>query len=37
MIEDEKIIDLFFNRSEKAIQELDISKRSITTRISKVE
>ena len=34
MIEDEKIIDLFFNRSEKAIQELDIKYGKVCHKLS---
>ena len=34
MIEDEKIIDLFFNRSEKAIQELDIKYGKVYHKLS---
>ena len=34
MIEDEKIIDLFFNRSEKAIQELDIKYGKVCQKLS---
>ena len=34
MIDDEKIIDLFFNRSEKAIQELDIKYGKVCHKLS---
>ena len=34
MIEDEKIIDLFFNRSEKAIRELDIKYGKVCHKLS---
>ena len=34
MIEDEKIIDLFFNRSEKAIQDLDIKYGKVCHKLS---